>query len=290
MYEAKQRGKARYEMFDDNMRSSMTARLDLETRLERAIERDEFRLFLQPIIELRTGRCVGAEALLRWQDPEFGLVTPDAFIGLAEETGLIIPIGEWALAEACRTVARWEEVGLLSPEFTMAVNLSARQVAQSDLAEKVHSVIKQSGPMASRLCLEITESVLMEESSVEVMQALRDLGVHLSIDDFGTGYSSLGYLKRFPVNSVKVDRSFVDGLGTDGEDSAIVAAVVSLGHALGLSVVAEGVETSGQLQELLALGCDRAQGYWFSGPRDPTEFAGMLNSQPWIDGRGAWGS
>jgi PAS domain S-box/diguanylate cyclase (GGDEF) domain len=290
MYEAKQRGKARSEIFNDDMRSSMTARLDLESRLERAIERDEFRLFLQPIIDLATGRCVGAEALLRWQDPELGLVTPDAFIGLAEDTGLIIPIGEWALADACRTVARWEEVGLLSPEFTMAVNLSARQVAQADLAEKVRAVIEQSGPMASRICLEITESVLMEESSVEAMQALRDLGVRLSIDDFGTGYSSLGYLKRFPVDSVKVDRSFVDGLGTDGEDSAIVAAVVSLGHALGLSVVAEGVETSGQLRELLALGCDRAQGYWFSGPRDPTEFAGLLNQQPWIDGRSSWGS
>ena len=266
------------------MRSSMSARLDLESRLERAIEREEFRLFLQPIINLSNGRCVGAEALLRWQDPELGLVTPDAFIGLAEETGLIIPIGEWALADACRTVARWEEVGLLAPEFTMAVNLSARQVAQADLAQQVRRVITKSGTMASRICLEITESVLMEESSVEAMQELRDLGVRLSIDDFGTGYSSLGYLKRFPVDSVKVDRSFVDGLGTDGEDSAIVAAVVSLGHALGLSVVAEGVETRGQLHELLALGCDRAQGYWFSGPRDPTEFAGLLNQQPWADG------
>ncbi len=290
MYSAKENGKARCEMFDDAMRSTLDARLDLETQLERALERDEFRLFLQPIVDLRSGRCVGAEALLRWQNPDRGLVTPDAFIGLAEETGLIIPIGEWALAEACRTVARWEEVGLLSPEFTMAVNLSARQVAQSDLAEKVRAVIERAGPMASRICLEITESVLMEESSVEAMQALRDLGVRLSIDDFGTGYSSLGYLKRFPVDSVKVDRSFVDGLGTDSEDSAIVTAVVSLGHALGLSVVAEGVETSGQLQELLTLGCDRAQGYWFSGPRDPNEFAGLLHAQPWIDERSAWGS
>ena len=288
MYAAKQRGKARFEIFDDKMRSSMSARLDLESRLERAIEREEFRLFFQPIIDLSNGRCVGAEALLRWQDPELGLVTPDAFIGLAEETGLIIPIGEWALADACRTVARWEEVGLLAPEFTMAVNLSARQVALADLADQVRRVIEKSGTMASRICLEITESVLMEESSVEAMQALRDLGARLSIDDFGTGYSSLGYLKRFPVDSVKVDRSFVDGLGTDDEDSAIVAAVVSLGHALGLSVVAEGVETSGQLHELLALGCDRAQGYWFSGPRDPTEFAGLLNQQPWVDGPTVW--
>lgn len=290
MYSAKEHGKARCEVFDDAMRSHLDARLDLESQLERALERDEFRLFLQPIVDLRTGRCTGAEALLRWQHPDRGLVTPDAFIGLAEESGLIIPIGEWALAEACRTVARWEEVGLLSPEFTMAVNLSARQVAQSDLAEKVRAVIERSGPMASRICLEITESVLMEDSSVGAMQSLRDLGVRLSIDDFGTGYSSLGYLKRFPVDSVKVDRSFVDGLGTDSEDSAIVTAVVSLGHALGLSVVAEGVETSGQLQELLRLGCDRAQGYWFSGPRDPNEFAGLLHAQPWIDERGAWGS
>jgi diguanylate cyclase (GGDEF)-like protein/PAS domain S-box-containing protein len=282
MYEAKQRGKARFEIFDDEMRSTLHARLDLEARLERAIERDEFRLVVQPIVDLPTGRCVAAEALLRWQDPEFGLVTPDAFIGLAEDTGLIIPIGEWALAEACRTVAQWDEIGLLAPEFTMAVNLSARQVGQADLVERVRSVIERSGPTASRLCLEITESVLMEESSVAAMTALKALGVRLSIDDFGTGYSSLGYLKRFPVDSVKVDRSFVDGLGIEGEDSAIVAAVVSLGHALGLSVVAEGVETSGQLHELLALGCDRAQGYWFSGPRTPTEFSGLLHTQPWV--------
>jgi len=282
MYEAKQRGKARFEVFDDHMRSTLHARLDLEARLERAIEREEFRLVVQPIVDLPTGRCVAAEALLRWQDPEFGLVTPDAFIGLAEDTGLIIPIGEWALAEACRTVARWDESGLLSPEFTMAVNLSARQVGQADLVDRVRHVIERSGPTASRLCLEITESVLMEESSVAAMTALKALGVRLSIDDFGTGYSSLGYLKKFPVDSVKVDRSFVDGLGTEGEDSAIVAAVVSLGHALGLSVVAEGVETSGQLHHLLELQCDRAQGYWFSGPRAPAEFAALLHAQPWV--------
>ncbi|MGZ6908793.1 MAG: PAS domain S-box protein [Acidimicrobiia bacterium] len=288
MYEAKQHGKARWEIFDDAMRSAMNARLNLETRLERAIERNEFRLFLQPIVDLASGRCIGGEALLRWHDPELGIITPDQFIGLAEETGLIIPMGEWALAEACRTVASWEEVGLLAPEFTMAVNLSARQVAQADLVERVRAVIARSGPMASRICLEITESVLMEESSVEAMHALKDLGVRLSIDDFGTGYSSLGYLKRFPVDSVKVDRSFVDGLGTDSEDSAIVTAVVSLGHALGLAVVAEGVETSAQLQELLALGCDRAQGYWFSGPRNVTEFAGLLHAQPWLDASASW--
>jgi diguanylate cyclase (GGDEF)-like protein/PAS domain S-box-containing protein len=282
MYEAKQRGKARFEVFDDQMRSTLNARLDLEARLERAIEREEFRLVVQPIVDLPSGRCVAAEALLRWQDPDFGLVTPDAFIGLAEDTGLIIPIGEWALAEACRTVARWDDIGLLAPEFTMAVNLSARQVGQADLVERVRAVIADSGPTASRLCLEITESVLMEESSVAAMHALKELGVRLSIDDFGTGYSSLGYLKRFPVDSVKVDRSFVDGLGIEGEDSAIVAAVVSLGHALGLSVVAEGVETSGQLHALLGLGCDRAQGYWFSGPRTPKEFAGLLHTQPWV--------
>jgi diguanylate cyclase (GGDEF)-like protein len=283
MYEAKQRGKARFEMFDDDMRFSLHARLDLEARLERAIEREEFRLVVQPIVDLPTGRCVAAEALLRWQDPELGLVTPDAFIGLAEDTGMIIPIGEWVLGEACRMVAHWEEIGLLAPEFTMAVNLSARQVGQDDLADRIREVIEQSGPTAARrLCLEITESVLMEESSVAVMTELKALGVRLSIDDFGTGYSSLGYLKRFPVDSVKVDRSFVDGLGIEGEDSAIVAAVVSLGHALGLSVVAEGVETSGQLEALLELGCDRAQGYWFSGPREPNEFATLLRRQPWI--------
>jgi diguanylate cyclase (GGDEF)-like protein/PAS domain S-box-containing protein len=282
MYVAKQRGKARYEMFDDGMRAAVNERLDLEARLEHAIERQEFRLVVQPIVDLPSGRLVAGEALLRWQDPELGLVTPDAFIGLAEDTGLIIPIGEWALAEACRNVARWDDVGLLPPEFTMAVNLSARQVGQPDVVERVRAVLAASRVSPARICLEITESVLMEESSADAMTALKAVGVRLSIDDFGTGYSSLGYLKRFPVDSVKVDRSFVDGLGTEGEDSAIVAAVVSLGHALGLSVVAEGVETSGQLEELHVLGCDRAQGYWFSGPRTPGEFAGLVHAQPWI--------
>jgi EAL domain-containing protein (putative c-di-GMP-specific phosphodiesterase class I) len=270
-------------MFDDDMRFSLHARLDLEARLERAIACDEFRLVVQPIIDLPTGRCVAAEALLRWQDPEFGLVTPDAFIGIAEETGMIIPIGEWALGESCRIVEQWEEMALLPDGFTLAVNLSARQVGQEDIAERVRAIVERSGPTAARrICLEITESVLMHESSAQVMNDLKALGVRLSIDDFGTGYSSLGYLKRFPVDSVKVDRSFVDGLGIEGEDSAIVAAVVSLGHALGLSVVAEGVETSGQLHALLDLGCDRGQGYWFSGPRDPKEFVMLLRSQPWL--------
>jgi EAL domain-containing protein (putative c-di-GMP-specific phosphodiesterase class I) len=175
-------------------------------------------------------------------------------------------------------------IGVVSPTFTMAVNLSARQLAQPDLVAQVAAALERTGAPPERVCLEITESVLMGETTIEGIDALRALGVSLSIDDFGTGYSSLGYLRRFPVDSVKIDRSFVDGLGTESEDSAIVAAVVSLGHALGLSIVAEGVETSGQLDALLALGCDRAQGYWFSGPREPTEFAALLLRQPWRRG------
>ena len=282
MYQAKAGGKGRWELFDEEMRSSARSRLETENALHRALERDELRIYYQPIIELAGGTCSGAEALVRWQHPDRGLVAPDAFIDLAEETGLIVPIGEWVLEEACRQLMEWRASGQVSPAFTMAVNLSARQLAQADLVAQVADALERTGAPPELVCLEITESVLMAETTIEAIDALRALGVRLSIDDFGTGYSSLGYLRRFPVDSVKVDRSFVDGLGTEAEDSAIVAAVVGLGHALGLSVVAEGVETELQLAELRALGCDRAQGYWFAKPQPADDFASVVaNSRRW---------
>ena len=216
---------------------------------------------------------------MRWLHPERGLMGPDSFIGLAEESGLIVPLGAWVLDEACRQLAVWTHEFALDEPFSVAVNLSARQLAQPDLVDQVGAALDRAGVPHDRIGLEITESVLMAETTVEVVQALKSLGVRLSIDDFGTGYSSLGYLKRFPVDTVKVDRSFVDGLGTDPEDSAIVAAVVSLGRALGLSVVAEGVETECQLDELVALRCDQAQGFLFARPCPAADFAEFLRTE-----------
>jgi diguanylate cyclase (GGDEF)-like protein/PAS domain S-box-containing protein len=282
MYRAKAAGKGRWELFDEEMRSSARLRLETENALHRALERNELRNFYQPIVDISSGTCAGAEALVRWQHPERGLVAPDSFIDLAEESGLIVPLGRWVLEEACRQLMEWREAGQVSESFTIAVNLSARQLAQPDLVQQVADALERTGAPAERIFLEITESVLMAETSVDAMVALRELGVRLSIDDFGTGYSSLGYLRRFPVDTVKVDRSFVDGLGTESEDSAIVAAVVSLGHALGLSVVAEGVETERQLAELRALRCDRAQGFWFAPPQSADVFASVIaSSQRW---------
>jgi diguanylate cyclase (GGDEF)-like protein/PAS domain S-box-containing protein len=278
MYRAKADGKGRWACFDEAMRSSARSRLETENALHRALERKELRIFFQPIIGLTDGACSGAEALVRWQHPERGLVAPDAFIDLAEETGLIVPIGQWVLEESCRQLMEWRANGQVSEEFTIAVNLSARQLAQSDLVAQVAAALKRTGAPPGRICLEITESVLMAETTIDAIHALRALGVRLSIDDFGTGYSSLGYLRRFPVDSVKVDRSFVNGLGVEAEDTAIVTAVVGLGHALGLSVVAEGVETELQLRQLCDLGCDRAQGFLFAPPQPADVFASVIAS------------
>jgi diguanylate cyclase (GGDEF)-like protein/PAS domain S-box-containing protein len=264
MYRAKERGKGRWEVFDEAMRQSVVQRVETENALHRAIERNEFEVFYQPVVSLCDGSAVGAEALVRWRHPERGLVSPTEFITLAEETGLVVPLGRWVLEQACRQAAVWRRVH--GDALTISVNLSARQLVRAELVSEVAAALRDAAIPPAMMCLEITESVLMDdvEMSLAAIRALKSLGVRLSIDDFGTGYSSLGYLKRLPVDAVKVDRSFVDGLGTDPDDSAIVAAVVSLGHTLGLTVVAEGVETHEQLAELVALGCDQAQGFLFS--------------------------
>jgi EAL domain-containing protein (putative c-di-GMP-specific phosphodiesterase class I) len=247
-----------------------------ENALHRALERGEFRLFYQPIVSLSDARCVGAEALLRWQHPERGLLAPAEFIPLAEETGQIVEIGWWVLEEAARHAARWQ---LEHPSaFLVAINLSARQLVHKDLAERVADVIERTGVQPASLCFEITESVLMDdaETVLDVISRVRALGVQFAIDDFGTGFSSLGYLKRFPVDSVKVDRSFVSGLGSDPGDAAIVSAVIGLAHALGLRVTAEGVETEEQLLSLIELDCDEAQGYFFSPPQPASDLRGLI--------------
>ena len=291
MYHAKEAGRGRVEVFDDAMRTRALTAYTTENALHRALERGEFRIFFQPIVSLSDARCVGAEALIRWQHPERGLLAPAEFIPLAEETGLVVQIGWWVLEEAARNAARWQLEQ--SEPFQVAINLSARQLVQPDLVDRVAEVIAETGVRPSSLCFEITESVLMHdaEAVLDIIGRVRALGVQFAIDDFGTGYSSLGYLKQFPVDSVKVDRSFVSGLGADPGDAAIVSAVIGLAHALGLRVTAEGVETKEQLEALIALECDDAQGYFFSPPQPAPDLRSLVaRTRTWRPpGAGAMG-
>jgi diguanylate cyclase (GGDEF)-like protein/PAS domain S-box-containing protein len=267
MYRAKERGKGRYEIFDEAMRADAVVRLETESALRRALERGELRLHYQPEIDVATGAIAGFEALLRWEHPVRGTLGPSAFIPLAEETGLIVGIGEWVLREACTEAGRWAQ------PLTLSVNLSARQLAQHDLVAMVRRALAETGMEPSRLWLEITESAVMESGAATTAQlrALKSLGVCLAIDDFGTGFSSLAHLRRFPVDVLKIDGTFVAGLGREPQDASIVAAIVSLAHALDLRTVAEGVETDEQLEILKQLGCDLAQGYLFARPMPPEE-------------------
>jgi diguanylate cyclase (GGDEF)-like protein/PAS domain S-box-containing protein len=276
MYHAKNAGPGRIEFFDDTIRTRALVRHTTGNALHSAIQRDELRLYFQPIVRLADARCVGAEALVRWQHPERGLVSPAEFVPLAEETGLVVPLGAWVLEHAAACAARWQQE---QAGFTVAINLSARQLGP-DLAEQVAGVIRRTGVSPSNICFEITESVLMEDADAvsRVIEQLRALGVSFAIDDFGTGYSSLGYLKRFAVDTVKIDRAFVHGLAEDPGDRAIVSAVVGLAHALHLNVVAEGVETEGQLTALVALGCDEAQGYFFAPPQPAADVHGLVSA------------
>jgi EAL domain-containing protein (putative c-di-GMP-specific phosphodiesterase class I) len=232
----------------------------------------------QPLVDLESGRVVGLEALLRWQHPTRGLVPPLSFIPLAEETGLILPIGQWVLETACHQVRAWQRRYPSASSLVISVNLSARQFAQSDLVAAVASTIHRSGLAPANLELEITESVVMDQSeaSVERLRGLQALGVQLVLDDFGTGYSSLSYLRRLPLDTIKIDRSFVSGLGSDAADLPIIQAVISLAHGLGIDVVAEGIETAAQLACLQDLSCDRGQGYAFARPLPPDDLEAML--------------
>jgi diguanylate cyclase (GGDEF)-like protein/PAS domain S-box-containing protein len=267
MYRAKDQGRARCEFFDETMQTKATARLELQTALHWAVQRDELRVFYQPLVDVGSGHAVGVEALVRWDHPEQGIVTPETFILLAEETGLIVPIGSSVLREAARDHVQWGAVSSDRP-FTISVNLSAHQLRHPGLLDQVQAVLDQHGLEASSLCLELTETALLEDLDrhIGVLMALRSLGVRLALDDFGTGYSSLTYLKRFPVDIVKIDRSFVNGLGVDHYDTTIVRGVIELAHALDLVVVAEGIERPEQWEQLRHLGCDLAQGYLFSPP------------------------
>jgi Amt family ammonium transporter len=275
LYRAKAQGGARCALYDRGMETADLARLELEAALRRALDAGEFVLHYQPRVALADGRVEGAEALVRWQHPERGLVPPGEFIPLAEELGLIRPLGRWVLAEACRAAAAWRAAGT---PLVVSVNLAAPQLQQPDLAGEVAAVLADSGLPARLLQLEITEGMLVDnaDATLAALRALKDLGVQLAIDDFGTGYSSLAYLKRFPVDWLKVDKAFVDGLGSDPEDTAIVRAIVSLARALDLRVTGEGVETAAQAGHLRALGCDQVQGYHFARPLTAAALAALL--------------
>lgn len=278
MYRAKAKGKASYAVFDESMSAAALERLELEADLRRALERDEFQVFYQPVVLLNSGEITGVEALVRWQHPERGLIAPAMFIPLAEETGLIIPLGLWVLETACRQLRSWQNQFPESRHLGLSVNLSARQFQHPTLLGDIARTLDETGFDPHLLALEITESIVMEngESTLQVLRELKGLGIQLAIDDFGTGYSSLAYLKRFPITTLKIDRSFVDRLDQDPEDTAIVRAIVTLAQALNLVVIGEGIETHQQSTHLRSLGCWRGQGYHFAKPMPADAIADLL--------------
>ncbi len=279
MYRAKDRGRARCEMFDAEMRARATRCLEVERELRHAIEREELELHYQPVIALGSGEITGLEALVRWRHPERGLLDPGEFVSIAEDSGLIEPIGSWVQEAACRQVLEWHEQRPDERPYDISVNLSARQVAHRDLPAATAEILARTGLDPVHLRLEITESVLVEESATAVatLEALSELGVRLVLDDFGTGYSSLAYLNRYPFDALKIDRSFIDALGVEQERTAIVEAIIGMARALSLDVIAEGVENESQLSELRRLGCDYAQGYLFSRALSPEKITELLS-------------
>jgi diguanylate cyclase (GGDEF)-like protein/PAS domain S-box-containing protein len=280
MYRAKERGGARTELFDTAMRDNAVRAMRIEQELQRALEQGELRLYYQPGVDLATGQVVGAEALVRWEHPQRGLIMPDRFLGVAEETGLIVPLGMWVMSETCRHLAEWQS----RPETAhlhLSLNLSARELTHPDLVSSVLGCVRDSGVDPHSLTIEVTESTAMADGDTG-FRALRDLsgeGIRVAIDDFGTGYSSLEQLRRMPVDIVKVDRSFVSGMSADSTDREIVAAVVGMGRALKLSVVAEGIETTEQAEALRDLGCDIGQGYLYAKPLPAEEMDEFAQSR-----------
>ena len=285
MNRAKERGRARYELFDEGLRGRALLRLRVENDLRRALERDELTLDYQPLVSLRDFSIIGVEALIRWEHPVRGRIPPIDFIPVAEENGLIEPIGRWVLEHACRQAARWYRDRPDSAPLSMSVNLSAVQIASRGLADTVSGALRGAGLDPSCLSLEITESVMLADADglTEALNALKAIGVQLVLDDFGTGYSSLSYLTRLPLDVLKVDRSFIDGLGTEPRDTAITEAIVAMSHALSLRVVGEGAETGLQVAELNRLGCDYVQGFHFSRPVPAAAITRMLAHGPeWL--------
>ncbi|HEX7117717.1 MAG TPA: PAS domain S-box protein [Longimicrobiales bacterium] len=284
LYRAKAQGRGRYEVFDSAMHEQVVALLQLETDLRKAVDRQEFRLLYQPIVSLATGRIVGFEALLRWMHPERGELAPNEFIPIAEETGLVVPLGSWVLREACRQLRAWHDAHA-ADRITVNVNISGKQFSQGDLVAEVDAVLRETGLAGRFLELEITESTVMgnPEDSIATFSQLRRRGVRLCIDDFGTGYSSLSYLHRFPADTLKIDRSFVGRVGNGGDHVEIVRTILGLAESLGMEAVPEGVETDLQLERMLELGCRYAQGHRISPPVDAHDAGELLRAQPLLD-------
>jgi diguanylate cyclase (GGDEF)-like protein/PAS domain S-box-containing protein len=282
MYRAKERGRLRFEVFAADLGDRARRRMELESDLRRAIERDQLRLHFQPEIDLADYRVVGFEALVRWEHPRYGLLLPGHFIGVAEETGLIVPLGAWVLEEATRQCRQWTDANPGSPPLRVSVNVSARQLQlQGRFVDMVARVLQDNRLDPRLLTLELTESVLLDDTDAAIacLRDLRSLGVELAIDDFGTGYSSLNYLKHFPISTLKLDRSFVQGLGDDSADAAIARSTIELAHSLGITVTAEGIELMEQLFQLQTMGCDRGQGYHFSKPVPADEVEPLLGDR-----------
>ena len=286
MYQAKEVGRNTYQFFDNSMTADHSERLQIRNGLRRALERDEFVLHYQPQIHLESGLVIGAEALIRWDHPDFGLVPPGKFIPVAEDSGLIVPIGEWVLREACRQAKEWQQAGLCG--MVMAVNLSAVQFKRGNLYQSVSSALMESGLDPNFLELELTESILIRdtENVLATVRQLKLLGLNLSIDDFGTGYSSLSYLKKFKVDKLKIDQSFVRDLDSDPDDAAIVRAIIQMAKSLNLRVVAEGVENAHIANQLRLFRCDEAQGYHFAHPMAAEAFADFLADRQKVAGAG----
>jgi diguanylate cyclase (GGDEF)-like protein/PAS domain S-box-containing protein len=279
MYRAKSQGKSCHEVFDTEMHRDVVTLMEMENDLRRAIERQEFELFYQPIVALSTGRIVGFEALLRWQHPEKGYISPSEFIPLAEETGLILPLGHWVLREACRQLRQWQLKYSHHLPLSVSVNLSGRQFSQAALPEKILEILEETNLSPNLLKLEITESAIMEniESAMAMLMRIKEMGIQLSVDDFGTGYSSLGYLYRFPMDVLKVDQSFISRVDVDGEKLELVRTITTLAWNLGMAVIAEGVETTMQLAQLKALKCEYGQGNLFAPALSVSDMEALLN-------------
>jgi len=283
MYRAKEVGRNTFQFYASEMNTATLERLLMESNLRRALNQNEFVLYYQPLVNLQSGLIIGVEALIRWMHPDLGLIMPDRFIHVAEETGLINPIGDWVLCEACRQAQAWCEAGL--PPMTMAVNVAPVQFRQAGFVAVVAGALATSGLEAGRLELEVTERTVMYEADINLgtLSALHRMGVELSLDDFGTGYSSLAYLKRFPVGKLKIDRSFINDLEVDSDDRAIASTIVSMGRNLRLTVLAEGVENAEQLALLRQMGCDMAQGFHFSRALPADAIARLLAEQPFLN-------
>jgi diguanylate cyclase (GGDEF)-like protein len=281
MYRAKEEVSG-YRIFESGMYEQALRRLKVENDMRRAVEAGEFIVHYQPIVDLRTGKVWGSEALVRWEHPERGLLEPSQFVPVAEETGLIVPLWERVLEKSCRRAAKWQRERPRAEPLIMCVNLSARQLRRQDLTETVKEVLRSTGLEGRRLCLDITETLYITvlEGNTAALDELRRMGVRISIDDFGMGYSSLSYLKRLPVDTLKVDRSFVSGLGEDAEDTAIVRMIIELAHTLGISIIAEGVESEEQAEQLKEMGCDLGQGFHFAEPLPPEALSEILRERP----------